>query len=240
MPNTTHAGIGHNLPPIEAMKSRVDELVDTGNRWITERETIETEDHAGKANDFLTQLRAEYKAVEKERKAEKQPHIDAGKAVDEEYKPLTALLDATAKRIKAMLTPYLTAKQRREDEERREREEQARKAQEEADRKAAEAAKSDDPIRAQIAADEAAERAEEVDKAAAAVPEHATVKGEFGRAASLRTTYRGEIVEFDKCLDHFRDHPKIKDALETLVNAAIRGGNHDIPGVNVRQEQTAA
>ncbi|KKK87701.1 hypothetical protein LCGC14_2750630, partial [marine sediment metagenome] len=41
------------------------------------------------------------------------------------------------------LTPYLAAKQRREDEERLEREEQARKAQEEADRKAAEAVKSD-------------------------------------------------------------------------------------------------
>lgn len=239
MTDETTAGIGHNLPPFETIKQRTDALIDTANRWITERGEIADEDMAGKANDFLTQLRAEFKAADKERKAEKQPHLDAGKAVDAKYKPVTERLEKAANAIKKMLTPWLQKKQREEEEAQRSAQEEARAKAEAEAKRAEELAKEGNAIDAEIAAEEAEQAVKAADKIAEA-PVRAGVKGELGRTASLRTTYYGEIADFDKCLDHYKGHVAIRETLEKLVNADIRAGTHTIPGVRVKQQQSAA
>lgn len=232
------AGIGHNLPPIEEIRQRTDDLIAAADAWLQKVPEIGDEDTAGKASDFLDQLRTEYKAAEKERKAEKQPHIDAGKAVDEAYKPLTTRLQKAADAIKAKLTGWLQKKQVAEDEARRKREEAARKAQEEADRIAAEAEKANS-IDAQIAADEAKERAEAAQKDAE-TERRAQTRGDFGRTTALRTTYRGEIADWDAALAFYSTDPLVSEAVGKAIARDIRAGTRVIPGVKIIQEQKAA
>lgn len=239
MNDTTPAGIGHNIAPFDQIAERTATLIETANRWITERKEIADDDTAGKANDFLTQLRAEYKAAEDERKKEKQPHLDAGKAVDARYKPITERLTKATDAIKKMLTPYLQKKQREEEEARRREQEEARRRAEEERKRAEELAKQGNAIEAEIAAEEAAKATEEAEKIEQA-PARASAKGEMGRAATLRTTYTGEIADFDKCLAHYKGHVAIRETLQKLINADVRAGTHTIPGVRVRQQRSAA
>ena len=230
-------GIGHNLPPIEEIRQRTDDLIKTADEWLANVKEIGDDDQAGKASDFLDQLRAEYKAAETERKTEKQPHMDAAKAVDTAYKPITVRLETAAEAIKRLLTPWLQKKQRAEEEARRRREEEARQAEAEARAKAEEAAKANS-IDAQIEAEEAAKRAEAAQKEADKI-ENARVKGEFGRTTKLHTTYRGEIEDRTKALAAYADDPLIIDALRKAINRDIRAGKRVISGVRIVQEQKA-
>lgn len=235
---TAAPGPGHNITPYDEITTRTDELIATANRWLAERPEIADDGQAGKANDFLTQLRAEFKAADKQRTAEKAPHTAAGKAVDERYRLVKAKLELAVNAIKAKLTVWLKKQQDIEDAARLQREETARKEQEEADRLAAEAA--DKPtIEGQIEAEEARKRAEAAEKDAAR-PVRAQAKGEIGRAATLRTVYRGEIENIEFCLAHYRNDTRLREALQKIVDADIRAGDHNIPGVKIRQEQKAA
>lgn len=231
-------GPGHNLPPIEEIRQRTDDLIAAADEWLRKVPEIGDDDTAGKASDFLDQLRAEFKAAEAERKAEKQPHADAAKAVDEAYKPIKTRLEKAAEAIKKLLTPWLAKKQAAEDEARRRREEEARKAEEEARRKAEEAAKAKS-IDAEIEAEEAAERASAAAKAAEREA-NAKVKGDFGRTVALRTTYRGVIEDHNKALAVYATDPLIVEALEKAIGRDIRAGKRVIPGVKIIQEQKAA
>lgn len=231
-------GPGHNLPPIEEIRQRTDDLIAATDAWLEKVPEIGDEETAGKASDLLDQLRAEFKAAEKERKAEKQPHLDAGKAVDEAYKPVTARLTVAAEAIKNLITPWLQKKQAAEDAARRKREEDARKAQEEADRIAAEAEKANS-IDAQIAATEAQERAEAAQKDAE-TERKAQTRGDFGRTTALRTTYRGEIADWDAALAFYSTDPLVSEAVAKAIARDIRGGTRVIPGVRIIQEQKAA
>lgn len=134
---------------------------------------------------------------------------------------------------------------------RREAEEAARAAAEQARLQAEQAAREaeareGDVIGAQIRKQEAEKAAKEAEKAAkktvkeAAKEEKKTtraaaqaanraarakpqVRGDLGtRAAGLRPTYSAEIVNYDLVLWGFRNHPDIKEAVETLANAYAR------------------
>lgn len=231
-------GPGHNLPPIEEIRQRTDDLIAATDQWLEKVPEIGDDDTAGKASDLLAQLRAEFKAVEEQRKAEKKPHTDAATCVDGEYNPLKVRLERSVDVIKAKLSPWLAKKQAAEDEARRQREEDAAKAQEEADRIAAEA-ETANSIDAQIEAEEAQKRAEAAAKASRKQTS-ANVKGQFGRTTTLRTTYRGEITDHNKALAVYAHDPLIVDALQTAINRDVRAGKRDIPGVEVKQDRKAA
>lgn len=225
--------LGHNNPPEDF--ARVNELVATADRWKAERPVIETDDVAEKAQAFLDQLRTCAKDIEQTRKAEKQPHMDAAKAVDELYKPQVDRLTAAANIIKGLLTAHL---QRKEDERRRVEEEQRRAAREAAERAEA-AAREAASVDQQIAAQKAREDAEAAAKLAEQTAKsRAQVTGQ-GRTVSLRTRKVGVIVDQGKVYRKFKDHSTVIEALQKLVNAEVRAGNN-VPGVEVREEKAAA
>lgn len=228
----------HNQPPIEAIKERTDDLIAAADVWLDKVPEIASEEQAGKAADFVGQLRAEYKATEAERKKEKQPHLDAGKAVDDAYKPVTARLEKAAKVIKALLTGWLEKKQAIEDAARRDAEEMARQIQAEADRLAREAEKAN-TIDAGIAAEQAQERAAAAQKDAGR-DRRANVQGETGRTIHTRTTYSGEIADWDAALAFYSTDPLVSEAVGKAIARDIRGGTRVIPGVKITQKQTAA
>jgi hypothetical protein len=119
----------------------------------------------------------------------KAPFLAAAKAVDDRYNPLKRPVEIAANLIKDKLGVWLKRKAAIAERERLEAEAKARREREAADA-AARAAEQEgqDKIRAQVAAEEAAKRAEEAE--AAAVKAQAPVKvGNLygGRSTSLRT-----------------------------------------------------
>jgi hypothetical protein len=56
------------------------------------------------------------------------------------------------------------------------------------------------------------------------MPQRAQVRGNLGgRTHSLRTVWRAEIIEWDECYQHFKNHTKVTELLQSLANEAARG-----------------
>lgn len=245
-------GLGHNHPNASvAMQDRADQLAETCNAWLANVNEIETEEQAMKADDFNELIKAEQKEVEKERKAEKRPHLDANKAIDETYNPIKAKLET----IKNLFAPLRTKWLQKLETERREKERKAndeamRKLQEAEDAKKAaeEAARSEAPadvVGTTIEAEDAKKAADQAVEDANKITQSTVgVKGHYGsRKSSLRTTYHAVITDYDKALDHLRDHPKMTDLVQELADAWARSPElrkKTIPGVELKSAQKAA
>lgn len=257
MDDLNPAGIGHNAqlpydPEVAAtLEARVRELADAGGAWL-DLGHIETEEQAGKLNDFLTQNRVAYKEIEDARKAAKEPHLEASKAVDAKFKALAAPLERLGTAIKGMLSVYLDIK-RQEEERRKDAErEAARKQQEEADRLRREAEARNDVI-AQAEAEEAAKQAAKAAKAAKAAEKPARVNIASatggGRTMSQRTTMEAQIADDSSArrsfgwllADPISREPLIAE-LERLATAARRrkDGPTEIPGVSFIEKRSVA
>ena len=254
MDDQSMAGTGHNNPPpydpevVEKLQSRIRELADAGGAWL-DLGKIETDEQAGKVNDFLTQARTAYKDVEAARKKAKQPHLDAGTKVDSTFKALTAPLEKLAAKLKKPLADFQAEKQRKLDEEKRIEQEEAKRQQDEADRLKREAEARNDVI-AQAEAEEAAKAAAKAAKAAAkpAKAQIASATG-GGRTMSARTTYRAKLEDhsaarraFSFVLNDPDSSPAICSEIERLCTAARRrkDGPTEIPGVTWIEERTVA
>lgn len=216
-PDAIEDMIGRSNAPVNPREAEQDEInsaVEAALAALKEPVTDQAAaDRLGNHRDRLSKL---WKAQDEKRKAEKQPHTDAAKAVDEAYKPMLGRIEDAGTKIKAALTIWLTA------EDRRRREEQAAefKRQEEV-RKAA------------------AER-NEPPPAPAPLPEVERPKvGTAGRATALRTYRRAEITDYAKALAHFADSKEVKELIQELANRCARA-QIDIPGCSIIEEKRAA
>ena len=63
--------------------------------------------------------------------------------------------------------------------------------------------------------------------------------GTRGRAISLKTIKRAEIVDFQECLSYFADSRDVHDFVQELADKAVRADDTAIPGVKVIEESTA-
>ena len=108
--------IGHNEPPtpidyeFETLNARTVEIKEIGNRWITDRPEIKTEEEAFAATLFIKQVNQHKKAVETERKARNQPLRDKIQGNNDEFAALSRPLEIAAAVVKAVLGDYLAAK----------------------------------------------------------------------------------------------------------------------------------
>lgn len=242
-------GIGDNLPPTEAesiqsalaerhepLVKRRDELLKAASRVP---ETVGGEHEAGKFGDFIKQLAAAVKNAEAARVAEKEPHLEGGRAVDGFFKPITEPLAKIKKEIESRLGVYLRAKEkaereRREEEERKAREEEKRLADEAAEKlKAAEDAKGlDDAVAADEAAKEASEAAARAKAAAEVKPaELSRTRGDHGSVSSLREHWTlRDLNRATLDLEALRHHIPT-DALEKAVRSYIKAGGRELNGV---------
>ena len=240
--------LGHNNPPepidqYPALKQRTDELVATANRWIAERPEITDADTAEKCQTFLEQLRAEFKAVEEQRKAEKQPHMDAAAAVDGRYNPLKALLETAAGFLKPKREAYLRKVEDAQREAARKAAAEAARIQREAEEAARKAqAGTGAVVGATVEAEQKRREAEEATaRAEAAAAAKPTLKGVHGgRAATLRSRWLGRITDQGKVYRRYKARAEVVELLQKLVNADVRAGEREIPGVEVYEERSAA
>lgn len=217
------AVIGANLPP-DPLLIEASERIDNANRWLAERSDWKAWDAAvaDKAQFFLNQIAATYKALDERR-------LDEGRAFkaaqDKVYRDPLALLTTA----KAKLEPLKVAWLKREDD--RVQAERARvaaeaeakrKAAEEAERKAqeAETQKGADTIRASHEAEKAWQEAEEAKAAVEAAPERAVIKGSYTTTAKgLRDFWSAEIVDISEA---FRFYNKKSNPHRGRLEAAIR------------------
>jgi len=240
------AGIGHNMAPApiipDTIRAKVQDFTDGAGAWLDLKELTSNE-QAEKATDFVNGARAVWKAVDEARKAAKKPHDDAGKAVQEAFKPLLTKLELAAKKVGELQTAWLRAERDRAEALRRQQEAEADRAAEEAARRAREAEARND-IDGMVEAEAAALRAEKDAKAASKpVAAWAGSATGAGRTVSLRTTWFAEVVNINHAFVAYRDRPEVRELLERLATADVRAqqGEKIAPqGFTLRKQEKAA
>lgn len=245
-PVNDRAVIGANNPPpydpdvLAKHTQAASALAAEAAPWLNKGE-VESETEASQLNDVIAKARKLYKNAEDARKAEKQPHMDASKAVDTAFAVAVSALEKTATSLKPIMTKWL---QKVEAEKRAEAERQAeiaRKAKEEADRLAAQAAASNDAMAA-AQAEAAQKEAAKLDTAATRASKVKANVGSAtggGRSMALRTVTTAQIDNFNLVYRHFHEHPDVRDVLQRLANAAVRAGV-DVPGTTKLETKAAA
>lgn len=136
-------GIGDNyknLDPHEAIKAEINDLVDAARKWLASIDNkISNQEQADKVANYADAFGELEKRAESARKAEKEPHDKAAKAVQAKWLPVVELADEKKRWLKKTFEAYALAEKRR-------REEEARKAAELARIEAEKASIAGDPL----------------------------------------------------------------------------------------------
>ena len=230
-----------NMPddPFEALKLEVEDKLEQAESWLKTAPKVPTETDANRARNMQAALLQLNKRADILHKAEKQPHLEAGRAVDAKFE-FRKVVAGVADRLRDVFTAFMRAEEIRQRAEAQKRfEEEKRKVEE-----------------ARQAAEEQRKRLEREDPALAVLTEpqpltelplapeavKVQVGGGVGRKAALKSVYVGTIGDWQKVLQHFAGHPQIRDLLQKLVDADVRLNKSQcsIPGVDVREERVAA
>lgn len=267
----TTAGIGDNRgpslsdSPFDRLVARKDDLFAGINRFVTENPAIDSQEMIDKVADFKSQISALAKDIDKQRKAEKQPHLDAGRAIDTKYSPLEQIVARGLEKIVGRLTEAMKAmNKKREDErlaalaEQKRLQDEADKAKREAEKMAMKAEDGALPDGADFMGAE--QKAFELQAAADAQQEQVrdlrgNVKGGTGevdgkkKTVALHTYHSAKITDAKACLNYFfamkETRPALIEVIEKLANAAVKkcmaANDPDSvpPGVEVVTDQRA-
>lgn len=186
---------------------------------------ISDDDTLTKAQSLRSRLLELKGEAEKKHKAEKEPHLKAGRAVDAKWLPLAKDAEASANSIRAAMSAYETEKLRKKREEER-KIEAARLAAEEDARKAAEAGKPVKPVF--------------VEPTPPPTSMPAPIKGSYGRAASVGVVNVVTAITDQAALYEFlKDHPELRELMFSLAKRAVAKG-HTVPGVSVEEQAKVA
>ena len=230
------AGIGHNQPPAATVKEQADEWVEKLDALLGEPVTTLNQNSMHK---ILVDAGKFRQGLEASHKAEKQPHLDAGRDIDDKFKPLIAKINDKGKKVKAHVTAFLNEQQRKADEAQRLAEAEALRLAEEAEA----AAESHDPV---LDDDDDLEQTTAVAVEALAVAKAAVVetkqagqlRGGSSRAMGLKTVRTAVITDIDKLFEHFKDHPDVVAVLQKLADKhvkAAKGGPIKAPGIKAQE-----
>jgi len=219
--------LGHNggpVDPLDAHNASIRDLAELASGLTA----ITTQDQADAVDDILGQAKDAIKTAEEARKAEKKPHDDAAKAVQERWKPVIAIAEAAKDTAQAILTPW---KVKLADE---------AKEREDAARKAADALQ--EQARANLHSDDVAQRVEA--EIALTLAAKATAKANaIGREPKgLRTTWDAEVTDYGLALAHYKRTRTgdLKEFIDNLAGQDARGSRPNIPGVVYHERKKAA
>ena len=194
------APIGHNgapePTPFDAHQANVEDLIAEAKNWL-DGEPIATQGQADAVGVLLDSIRKASKDVDEQRKVEKKPHDDAGKAVQALWTPLLSKCDLAAATAKKALTPWLLKLQAEQEAAAKVAREAALQAQEEA-LKLQRAAQASNDLEAAERAKTATKEAEKAGRVANKAEKAAPNATGGARSVGLRTTYRAEITDYTK------------------------------------------
>lgn len=122
---TDRHGIGGNGGPV--FEAAIDDLRSEAGNFLDGAD-IENAGQADKVGLILSEAKKLRADIDKARKEEKAPHLEAGKAVDAAYKPTFEKLDAIVTAAKPVLTKWLNAVAAQQAEQKRQVEAEAERA----------------------------------------------------------------------------------------------------------------
>jgi len=215
--------------------------------------TVEDDTGAQIANDMISQLAILRRKIRKKKDEIKRPYLDVIQPIDAAVKRFVDRLSDLEWQVKRKLTPYLQKKEEeRREAERKAREEAARlqaelerKAKEEAERLAAEArakalAEGKEKAEAEAEARAVAAMAEPAPVVVPDVPKETKIESEIG-GSKLKEIWTFEILNLKEMPDEAFEarREQVEKALKPWINAQIRAGIRNIPGVRIfRQVET--
>jgi hypothetical protein len=234
-------GLGDNsgeADPFEAL--RIEYL---GEKELAEefmKQKVTTQAQADKVAIWAKRLTAIKSKAEGLHKVEKQPHLDAGRAVDDKWRELKTEPDELAKRLKAHIKPFLQEQIRAEEERQRkarEEAEKARRAAEEAARKAAESDRQSERDR-EAAAREADRLAAQAKAAAEEAEARKVNAGRTGARVSMRVEKVGVVTDYGKAAAALVAM-RHKDLIEVIDKLAQRAAKAGMPfdGMEIKDEE---
>ncbi len=225
--------LGDNLPPLMRHQDAMECLYAEAKNWL-DGAKVEDQATADAIAKLLAMIRKASSAAEAARKADKEPHLAAGKAVDAAYKPILDMAERASAACKKALQPFLLA----QEAEKQRQAAEARRVAEEAAKAAKEAFAQADL--SNLAEAEKAEQAYQAAKdahldAKAAGKDHAKAKVDGGRAVALRSTFEARIVNATDAARHiWMTYPDDMAAfIQTIAERAVRQGIRQFPGVEI-------
>lgn len=231
---------GSNLPsdPFERLMAEVDDQLEKAQSFLADPKPAD-KTRADMARNIQAQLLSLNKQADKAHKEEKQPHLDASRAVDEKFRFREKVKEA-ADRLRTVFENWMRAEEARAraEADKKYKEEQAKAL---AQRAIIEAQQrklmEDDPIQALTSP-----APELPDLPPPPEPVKVNVGGGIGRSAGLRSEWVGEIEDYGAALGHFASHPDVTALLEKLVARTVKANKShtQIPGVRVKEIRRAA
>jgi hypothetical protein len=171
---------GHNLAasdPLDALKQELAGEIEQASEFL--QQGVASQADADRLGIWARRIADIVKRAEHQRVIEKEPHLQAGRAVDDKFRPVIDGGKEFAGKLKKALEPFLLAQKRAE-------EERARKAREEAEALRRAAQESEQAAELLAKADEA-EKAAEAKNASA---------GRTGARVSIRTDRRARVKDY--------------------------------------------
>lgn len=234
------ASIGHNLPddPHEAAKLEFE-----GEKEIAEdflKKPIASQQQADQAAVWSKKLNDLHGKVDKLFRAKKDPIVQAGKEVDEEFRWRGDIKELATK-LKRHQDAFLREQERLEQERQRKAAQEAERIRREAEEAARKAAESDQQSEKEreAARQEAERKAAEAAAAEREAQARKVSAGRTGAKVSLRTYVSARIVDYDKAVEALKTHPDMKALVEQLANRAVKAGVA-VDGVERVEEKRAA
>lgn len=184
-------------------------------------EKITDDATAAKALSLRNRLNELSGQADKIRVKAKEPHLEAGKAVDAKWQPLVKSAKAGADTVRDAIGAWETEKLRRQREEER-RQAEALRLQQEAARAAEQAG---------------IEPAEEVMTAPTPAAAPTPIKATYGKTATVQVkVVVYEVKDWMALATYMIDHPDLRAKLLELAQRAIDAGRTNVPGITTREE----
>jgi hypothetical protein len=242
LPDNPRIEIGGNNPPepiIAPEDAEVAKLVGNAAEWSKLHPVISTEEVAKAAADWIKQLKDHLDEYKEKFRKEKEPHETELKKVRTKWHPRIDRLEICLRAITSLHRAYLARETARLKAERQAAERAAAEERQRAEQ-LAEQAKAGAP-ETMIAAAEAAKRADEARKAAAAAPVRAHVVGNLGgRTHSLRSVWRAEVVQQDLLYAYLRNDRDVMALFYSKANALVRAKDGPRPDGGLKAGPSAA
>jgi len=193
------AMIGDNKPPegLELLKENLSALIEAVRSHLKTPEEKQDATWADKVGNYVGEIRAAKKGLEDAYKEEKAPHLKAGRAVDNAYKPVIKIADDWNGKVKAALTKW----------------------------NAAEEARAQAEMVKQVEEVQAGKRdISEVSIPETPVNVGGKKRGGNRSAVSFQVVRRAKVTNYKKALDHWSKDDKIVAEVERLCNNAAKAG----------------
>jgi cell division septum initiation protein DivIVA len=206
-PAPAEGGPGHNSGDILQRATAHAQHV---AEWAERNAQILTQTQADACGNLLSDTRTLATQVDAARTLEKKPHLDAGRAVDDKYRPFLQALEIELKKLRNLAAAWKDAEDARIERERAE----AERLRAEAEAKRA----------AELAEAEATGEAPPLELAPplpdVPEPEPVRIGGSSGRRIGFRTLKSVKVVDFSKAyrLKAVREHANVRAAIEAACN----------------------